>query len=604
MRKLGWSRSATRILLIVFILTVSFSSTAFSSAPLLPTGDPGQINSSDPRLLPQFSGEADPPQWSTTGPTPPPEVLLNDALKAPDRPADVSSEVVLPVPAYIWRHGCGPTAVGMVVGYYDTYGFGDLIPGSALTQTEAVNQMIASGGRIGSPNPPGQERHFEDYSMPIDDSTPAMLPDDYITKGRTPHTDDSVADFMRTSQSAYGGRYGWSNTTWFGSSFINYAHLKNPLYEVSAQIYAFSNIPWSRLTAEIDAGHPMVFLVDSNGDGRTDHFVPAIGYRDSPTLQYASRDTWYTSVRWQNFTAMASGTPWGIWGGWTFSISNPAPVLAGLDLTSAVAGSSGLTLTVNGTKFLANSVVRWNGSDRPTTYISATELTAQITTADLAAAGTFPVTVFTPGPGGGISNAVNFTVNNPVPTISSLGPSSTLAGGPAFTLTVHGTGYTTGSIVRWNGNSRPTTWIDNTQLTAAIPAADIVSAGSFQVTVFNPAPGGGTSGQVTFKVNNPVPTITALDPSSVTAGDAGFLLKVNGSGFVPGSVVSWNSIPRTTTYVNATRLTIVIVEADIAAVGAIPVTVVNPGPGGGISTSFEFKVERPLLKIYFPVILN
>ena len=56
------------------------------------------------------------PQQSTTGPTPPPEVLRQDALKPADTRLNILSEKVLPVPAYKWRHGCGPTAVGMIVG--------------------------------------------------------------------------------------------------------------------------------------------------------------------------------------------------------------------------------------------------------------------------------------------------------------------------------------------------------------------------------------------------------------------------------------------------------------------------------------------------------
>src|SRR4030042_572678 len=86
------------------------------------------------------------PQQSRTGPKPPREVLEHDALKPQVRYMDILSQVTLPVPAYNWRHGCAPTAVGMVVGYYDTLGYSDLIPGSAASQTSAVNQAIASGG--------------------------------------------------------------------------------------------------------------------------------------------------------------------------------------------------------------------------------------------------------------------------------------------------------------------------------------------------------------------------------------------------------------------------------------------------------------------------
>jgi len=68
-----------------------------------------------------------------------------------------------------------------------------------------------------------------------------------------------------------------------------------------------------------------------------------------------------------------------------------------------VAGSPGATLAVDGTGFVRRSVVRWNGADRPTTFVSGSRLTAQLTTADLAAPGTAEVRVFTSPTGGGLS---------------------------------------------------------------------------------------------------------------------------------------------------------------------------------------------------------
>jgi YVTN family beta-propeller protein len=68
-------------------------------------------------------------------------------------------------------------------------------------------------------------------------------------------------------------------------------------------------------------------------------------------------------------------------------------------------------LEVVGLKFVSSSVVRWNGSDRPTTSNgSINGLIAQISASDVAAAGTAAVTVFNPGPGGGSSNASTFTI--------------------------------------------------------------------------------------------------------------------------------------------------------------------------------------------------
>jgi hypothetical protein len=117
--------------------------------------------------------------------------------------------------------------------------------------------------------------------------------------------------------------------------------------------------------------------------------------------------------------------------------------------------------------------------------------------------------VFNPAPGGGTSNPATFTIMqaNPVPTITGLNPASAVAGSPAFTLTVTGTNFVSGSLVRWNGANRPTTFVSGTQLTAAIPAADVATTGNASVTVFNPAPGGGVSNPQTFNIS-PLPQVT------------------------------------------------------------------------------------------------
>lgn len=90
--------------------------------------------------------------------------------------------------------------------------------------------------------------------------------------------------------------------------------------------------------------------------------------------------------------------------------SHPAPVLAQLSPASALAGATGLTLTVSGTGFVEASRVHWNGVERLTTFVSATSLTAAIPASDLLAASTAQVTVVTPSPGGGTSAGLPFEV--------------------------------------------------------------------------------------------------------------------------------------------------------------------------------------------------
>ena len=92
---------------------------------------------------------------------------------------------------------------------------------------------------------------------------------------------------------------------------------------------------------------------------------------------------------------------------------NPAPTASSLSPSSALPGSNALTLTVTGSNFISSSAIDWNGTALTTTYVSATQLTAQVPASDLAggsAATNVPVTVVNPAPGGGTSSALQFGI--------------------------------------------------------------------------------------------------------------------------------------------------------------------------------------------------
>src|SRR5690606_14066741 len=188
----------------------------------------------------------------------------------------------------------------------------------------------------------------------------------------------------------------------------------------------------------------------------------------------------------------------------SFAGANPQPQVTGLAPESVLAGSGALTLTVTGQGFVPGSQVLWNGAVRSTTYVSPTELRASIGALDVAAAGTASVTVVSPAPGGGESNAVTFTIEaltgNPVPVLEAWSPTTAVAGGAQFTLTVTGQGFVPESQVLWNGAARATTYVSATELRATIAAEDVAAAGSVAVAVQSPAPGGGTSNVMSFLV--------------------------------------------------------------------------------------------------------
>jgi YVTN family beta-propeller protein len=196
------------------------------------------------------------------------------------------------------------------------------------------------------------------------------------------------------------------------------------------------------------------------------------------------------------------------------------------------------------------------------TYTGTVHITTSDTTAKLPAdavltqgVGTFTVTFNTTGnqtitasdtvgdASSGTSPAVSVQTI-PVPTIKSLSPATTVTGGAGFTLTVNGSNFVLTSVVRWNGSNRSTALVSSSQVTAQITAADIATAGATTVTVFNPAPGGGSSNSATFAITTEA--AGPADPQSIAVDPSGkFAYVLNGGGSV-GAYVSMYTINATT----------------------------------------------------------
>jgi len=107
----------------------------------------------------------------------------------------------------------------------------------------------------------------------------------------------------------------------------------------------------------------------------------------------------------------------------------PVPRIISLSPSSAGAGGPDFTLTVNGGNFTNDVIVRWNGSDRVTTFVSDTQVTARITAADISAAGTATVTAFKPPPGGGSSNTMPFTISLRIARVARVVSANAAPGG-------------------------------------------------------------------------------------------------------------------------------------------------------------------------------
>jgi uncharacterized protein (TIGR03437 family) len=124
--------------------------------------------------------------------------------------------------------------------------------------------------------------------------------------------------------------------------------------------------------------------------------------------------------------------------------------------------------------------------------------------------------------------------DHPAPQLSSLTPANAPAGSGAFTLTARGSSFVPGAQATWNGQARPTTFVDNNVLQVEISAADIAQQGAAQVVVNNPAPGGGASAALPFAIGAGMTLAPRINDGGVVNG-ASFAA---GGALAPGSIVS------------------------------------------------------------------
>jgi Tol biopolymer transport system component len=195
-----------------------------------------------------------------------------------------------------------------------------------------------------------------------------------------------------------------------------------------------------------------------------------------------------------------------------------------------------------------------------------------------------------------VSAGCSQTINYPVPSVSSISPDSTSAGGATFTLTVSGKNFVFGGAVIWNGTPMSTLFVNSGKLEVKINPGNITVPGTATVQVFNPPPGGGFSNSVDFTikpVTSPVPTISSLKPTGTAVGSSGLSVVVLGANFVPTSVVTWNGQNLSTSFVNANEIYGAVPNTLLQTPGTAQIAVLNPPPGGGLSLTVPFNVNNP-----------
>lgn len=174
-------------------------------------------------------------------------------------------------------------------------------------------------------------------------------------------------------------------------------------------------------------------------------------------------------------------------------------------------------------------------------------------------------------------------------------------------MTIVGSNFVSSSVANFGTTALKTTVSSGTQITAVIPAGLMASGVVGNITVTNPPLGGGTSTAVTFTVNNPQPSVTSVAPNPIHGSDS--TLTIDGSGFVPTSTITLSpSGSATGQTLNATLVSSMKITAPIPAglpAGTISLSVTNPDPGGGTSSTLTAQVSAtaqviPSLAVWRP----
>ena len=274
------------------------------------------------------------------------------------------------VPAYNWYHGCGPTAAASITGYWDLAGLSNLFDasGADVNLTDNVKDQISSPAHNAKYDP---DPDIADSLLPVPPKT-------------------SLADWFETSVNQ---AMGWSYEAKAAPTFVGYFSYRG--YAASASTVNWDDDNWTAFTTQINSGKPLLFRVDSDGDGVAEHFVPVFGYDDrgADGRWYAFYDTWSEgeTVRWEPWRGLSVSGTWGIasyttvtpsgmWrktgagGNWSSASNWTSNLIPSATRDSAWIDNNGAAATMDSTANLLYTYVGWRRSG---TLIHTGSLTTQ-----------------------------------------------------------------------------------------------------------------------------------------------------------------------------------------------------------------------------------
>lgn len=190
-----------------------------------------------------------------------------------------ATEKILYTPGFVWHHGSTNAAAGTLLKYWDIHGWTRMMPSSQSLAIEAVDyQAIASDG------------HYQQYCLPLDADSSVSIRDESEPLGLalTKRRYDCVADFMNSSFSVWGFKYGETDISSMTSGLMQYAWMQYPDVLLNYNGVWHSDIlveefmldyAWNTFVDLINNDIPSIIVVNTDSIDGLDHAVCAIGYR-------------------------------------------------------------------------------------------------------------------------------------------------------------------------------------------------------------------------------------------------------------------------------------------------------------------------------------
>jgi uncharacterized protein (DUF1800 family) len=276
------------------------------------------------------------------------------------------------------------------------------------------------------------------------------------------------------------------------------------------------------------------------------------------------------------------------------TVNNPVPQISAVNPSSIPVGA--FNLTVNGAHFATGAAISFGNTMLTTTRVSSTQLTAT-GTATSGQVGNISIAVKNPDPGTVSSGTLTAQVVTSSGISVDVTPATVTlrAGGSHQFFNAKVTGSTNQSVAWTIQNSGQNAGGGNSIVGFITASGDyatpttITTPNTVTVTATSAAdPTKSASGTVTLQ--NPIPALTGVNPSSIGVG--AFLITVTGQGFVSGATVNFGGQTLTTMFVSPTELT-ATGTATVAQAGNVQVTVTNPDPGSATSAGLFALVVNP-----------